>query len=333
MGSSGQHREIVKAMVASFGKAHQARIETGVSQVLERWRREDGSSPVLREFCLTHFVCEPPQLQNLLERFEKNLSVVMGNYHRIYRTLNWPLHVDAGPMSPVDHLFANFDVYAHLEDDLYQTRLAFVLLLNFPLAELEEKEGAGATWERLKWAQTRLVERIADRVPAAVKQQRTAAYTAVEDYIYHYNIHMDALRDSQGNSCFPEGKVLISHWGLRDEIKAAYVEDGGLGRQEMIYKIMERIISQEIPGDVIGNGHLHWYPESNRVVDPRNGEEIVVGAGRNRRYEALRSVFLAEKKLDDYMPALPTLIDRRFRQDREILENDVEELLKTVLSA
>ena len=42
--------------------------------------------------------------------------------------------------------------------------------------------------------------------------------------------------------------VLLSHWNLRDELKADYADkENGQEKQEMIYKVMERIIRQEIP--------------------------------------------------------------------------------------
>ena len=69
-------------------------------------------------------------------------------------------------------------------------------------------------------------------------------------YIAEYNIYMGKLRTEDNRQIFPDGMVLLSHWNLRDELKADYADrEKGPEKQEMIYKVMERIINQEIPED------------------------------------------------------------------------------------
>ena len=42
--------------------------------------------------------------------------------------------------------------------------------------------------------------------------------------------------------------ILLSHWNLRDEIKANYNKGKeGLDKQRTVYEVMKRIISQDIP--------------------------------------------------------------------------------------
>lgn len=333
--SEKQQRQIIARMIEKFGKEQTLRIEKGVQQVSLRWQDSDGSAEVLEDFCLDYFVTAENMLEQMFSRFEGNLESLFGNLHRIYRDFNWMLHVDAGEMLKIDNLFAGYDVYAHVQDDLFKTRLAFVILLNYPIYTLEEKSAEGAGWPRKKWAEARLTETFAERVPAEINQLRTKAYTDVEEYIYHYNLPMHNLLTDRGERLFPEGLNLISHWGLRDELKGQYAnpDERARERQEMIQKIMERVITQEIPCQVINNAEVDWNPYTNEICRHGNGEKLEAEAEAFRRYESLWKVFKAEKGVDPYTPDTPSLIDRRFKQNREIAEEEVEAILKSVLLA
>ncbi|RMG61976.1 MAG: hypothetical protein D6715_12705, partial [Calditrichaeota bacterium] len=320
-------------LVEKWGAKEKERIEIGVKQVAQRWRKEDGSEQEFEAFCLEHFTADPASLEAIFERFQKNLESLYGNLHRIYRDFNWMLHVDAGPILPIDYLFGSYDVYAHVSEDMFKTRLAFVALLNFPLHSLEEKNREGLQWSRRKWAEVRLVEQFADRVPAEVNQQRTRAYTLADDYISNYNIYMHNVLDEQGGRLFPEGLKLISHWGLRDELKARYADPDGLPRQELIFQIMQRIIAQEIPAVVVNNPKVDWNPYTNEVFKQGTGEKVEAEPEGTRRYRFWWNIFQAERAADPYYPDAPSLIDRRFKRDREIPEEEVEALIVSILSA
>lgn len=329
-----QHRTIER-MSKEFGEAQRVRLNKGVRQVAARWQEKDGDAGEFENFCLEHFIADEKLLNETFARFERNLESLFGNLHRIYRDFSWMLHVDAGAMLKIDQLFAAFDVYAHVLDDLYQNRLAFVVLLNFTLYSLEVKNAEGADWPRRKWAEARLAEVFSERIPADVNQKRTAAYTEVENYVYHYNIPMHNLLTEKRERLFPEGMNLISHWGLRDELKEQYAnpDERAAERQEMIQKIMERVITQEIPEQVIDNPEVDWDPFGNEIYALGKSEKLALKPEAFHRYEALWKTFKAEKLVDPFTPETPTLIDRRFKHDREISEKEVEAILISMLSA
>ena len=127
------------------------RIAQRVQQVARRWRRGDGGSRSFTAFCTSHWATATER-DTLFARFEDRLQHVIGNLHHIYQRLNYPLHVDSGPLLPVDLLFAGFDPFAHFTDDLFDSRLAFVILLNFDLPTFEEKLRQGSQWSRRRWA-------------------------------------------------------------------------------------------------------------------------------------------------------------------------------------
>jgi len=324
---------VIDSLIAKFGEEHRSRIEFGVRQVAERWQKSDGDVQAFREFCLEHFQTDPQKRDVLFTRFQKNLESLYGNLHCISRDFNWALQVDIGPVYPVDYLFANYNPFAHVSDDLFQTKLAFTVLLNFPIYSLEEKYSKGNSWSRKQWAEARLAEEFRSRVPAEVSQRRSLAYVAADDYINNYNIFMHNLLDKQGNRLFPEGLKLISHWGLRDELKAQYANPDGLPRQKMIHQVMERIIRQEIPRQVINNDAYDWNPFQNTIYESGTEKPVEAVPETNTRYQHIWNIFQAERLVDPYYPEAPSLIDRRFKIDREIAESEVEAELKAVLTA
>ena len=79
---------------------------------------------------------------------------------------------------------------------------------------------------------------------------------------------MYKLRNDKGEQLFPDGMKLISHWGLRDELKSNYADtENGLEKQRMIYQVMKCIVDQSIPVKVINNDTYIWNPYTNEVRD------------------------------------------------------------------
>jgi len=323
----------IDAMIEKFGEEHADRIRAGVSQVAERWRSDDGTEEQFQNFCLENFYHKQDELDLVFDRFQTNLEALYGNLHRINRRFMWHLHVDTGPVLPLDHMFGEYDVYAHVAEDLFRSKIAFTVLLNFPIYSLEEKTKEGNGWTRRQWAESRLSDWFVNRVPAEVNQKQSEIRTRADDYIANYNIYMNNLIDNEGNRLFPENLRLISHWGLRDELKAQYANPDGLNRQRKIYQVMQRIIAQEIPVIMVNNDEADWNPYTNEVWKAGTQEQADASPEPNTRYEHFWRVFEGERAVDPYTPDTPTLIDRRFNRQREILEDEVEAMLIEVLSA
>jgi hypothetical protein len=155
---------------------------------------------------------------------------------------------------------------------------------------------------------------------------------------------MHHVLDERGARRFPKGKRLISHWGLRDELKASYGggADGAL-RQRAIVKVMERIVDQSIPLAVIDNPRLDWNPFSNRVspapaatieaeAPPAPGTPPASGREPDRRYRYLLTHVAASRRIDRHSPLAPTALARAF-DDAEMSEERVRALLVEVLES
>ena len=327
-------------LIARHGEAQRARIERGVDQVALTWREEDGD---LAAFAREHFIADEKQLEASLARLETAFEQLDGHLNEISRELRRPTDLDLGPLLPVDPLLAAFDPGAHATEDLFRAKVGFVALLNFPLTTLAERMEQGPRYTRRQWAEARLTGRFNRRVPGEVRQAVTRAGATADLYISEYNIWLHHLLDEQGRRLFPQGKGLISHWNLRDELKSRYADPEGLAKQRMIVKVMERIVTQTIPAAVIDNPRVDWNPYTNEVkaapaqeVEADAPQRPVVLDGKREedvRYERLLAQFHAARREDPYVPVAPTAIARTFELTRELPEERVKALLEQVLSS
>ncbi|MEN8148834.1 MAG: UDP-N-acetylmuramyl-tripeptide synthetase, partial [Planctomycetota bacterium] len=158
------------------------------------------------------------------------------------------------------------------------------------------------------------------------------------------NIYMHHVVTESGERLFPAGMKLLSHWNLRDEIKANYSsgDEAGLERQRTVQKVMERIVDQTIPEIAINNPHVDWNPYTNEVSaatvsdvdEPAPANLAVSNAPEpNTRYEVLLGTYRAARQVDPYSPTAPTHIDRSFIENREIPEERVVAMFEAVLSS
>jgi hypothetical protein len=338
---------IIAECTKQHGKEHEARIAQGVKQVASLWRKEDGD---LLEFCKAQFVADEQKRKETFARFEASLEQMDGHFLEIGRELRKPSDLDTGPLLPVDGLFAGFEASAHVLDDLFASKIAFTALLNFPLTTLDQRLKDGPKWSRQQWAEARLTNRFARRVPAEVAQKAAEVQAKADLYIAEYNLWMHHILDEKGQRVFPSGKRLISHWNLRDELKAQYANGAeGTNRQRVIIRLMERIVTQTIPAVVINNPGVDYNPFTGAVVpcpaaeiekDDKGASQAKAGSDKptdkrenDERYAMLLAQFNAYKAADPYSPTAPNAIQRAFELGREIPEARVKELFEQVLSS
>jgi hypothetical protein len=318
-------------LLGKYGEAQKLRINQGVQQTAAFWRADDGSAEEFVKFCKLYFIADPNRLQTLFKRIESNFETLFGHLNKISLDLKRPLHLDWGEILPIDQRFGQFDPAAHVSDDMFDSKIAFEILLNFPTYTLAEKTELGPGWSRNEWAYARCGDLFLSRLPARVSQNAAAASSEAETYISEYNLYMGNLLDDQGKTPFPENLKLISHWGLRDRLKALYAEKRGLARQEMIYEVLKRIIQQDIPQTMVNRKGLFWNPFKNKVY--KDGKEVAWTPEPNSRYLHLLNIFKAMKDMDEYYPSLPSHPQRKFELERELPETVVEKLFEEVLTS
>ena len=323
---------VAKFIVGEVGEGSRFRVERGVVQVAGLWRKEDGTPEDFNVFCKTHFVVNEMALDTLFGKLQRNLEIISGYYHKIDLQLKEPMQLTGSEITPVDEIFGGYDISSHLDEDLFANKIAFMAALNFPYYSLAEKTKLGKQWTRKQWAFARMGDRFTTRVPSEVLQNLSQTLTSADAYISGYNICMGKLQNDKGETLFPAEMKLISHWGLRDELKSDYADKKrGNEKQEMIYSVMKRIIDQSIPSDVIDNEKFTWNPITNALLS--EGKPLVVTSENNKRYEVFLSTFKAIKGLDTYTQQLPNALVRNFEGYVEIPQQDVESLFKGLLTS
>lgn len=323
--------KIKKELAEKHGVSVQFRVERGVQQAAALWRETDGTVAEFEQFVNENFVADSEKLFDLYTRLERNFEVLRGYFHRMDVALKEPIQLVGPDIQPIDMMFGSYDPSAHLTEDFFTNKIAFITALNFPFYSLKEKTENSASWSRLDWAYARMGDMYTSRIPAEIIQNMSQVLTTADAYISDYNICMDKLRNDKGETLFPKDLKLITHWGLRDELKQNYAVENGLEKQRMIYKVMQRIIDQSIPSQVINSGEFTWNPYSNKIF--KNNSESTATPEPDTRYATLLANFHAMRAVDAYSPNYPTFIIRAFENGMEIPQQDVEKLFTELVSS
>jgi hypothetical protein len=324
-------KQAIDSLVAVHGDVSKDRIDRGVRNTAFFWNENDGSDSAFIAFCRENFISDTASLESLFTRISENFEIISGSFNAIVVGLQRPLHLDIGEMLPVDALFGTYNPGTHFTDDFFSNKIAFLITLNFPSFTLDEKTASAEIWNRKDWAYARLGDAFDSRVPSVVFQSVVNASTRSEIYIGDYNIYAGKLLNNEGKTLFPADMKLLSHWNIRDEIKTNYGDVQGLVKQQMLYEVMKRIITQEIPQQVINSSEVDWNPYTNKVT--KGGVEVDAPSEPSTRFDVLLEFFHAQQKVDQYYPKHNTYILRNFEGDMEIPLADVESLFTSYLSS
>lgn len=306
----------------------QVGIEKGVRQVARLWQETDGDVETFKSFCTKNYISDPAEKKTVFLKISDYMEAINGHFSQMSQRLGWHVTIETGPILPIDYKFSQLSLRAHLTEDLYKNKIAFIIALNFPKRTLQEKEALGD--DRLAWAYARLGDWYTGRIPTEVRQQNALVSNDASLYIDAYNIYMGKLLNPKGKYIFPENMILLSHWNLRDEIKANYNKGKeGLEKQRTVYEVMKHIIAQDIPKEAINSNEYDWNPYTNTLS--KDGKKISGTPESPIRYKKMLNNFHAMKRVDKYMGN--TYIDRKFDDDMEVALEDVEALFDRFLSA
>jgi hypothetical protein len=327
----GTITQAIDSLTKKYGAHELDRITRGVKLTASFWTASDGKDDDFISFCNKNFISDSIKLDKLFNRISDNFEVIFGYFNTISVDLQRPLQLDIGDMLPIDEKFGSYNPFTHFTEDFFNNRIAFIISLNFPYFTLEQKNQLAAKWTRKEWAYARLGDVFSSRVPADVNQTLANALTKSDMYIADYNIFAGRLLDKNGKTLFPQGMKLLSHWNIRDEIKSNYGKEGGLDKQRLLYEVMKRIITQEIPVEMINSEKYTWDPYTNKVFN--NSQEVTVNPESEKRYDVLLEFFHAQQKIDPFYPGLNTYIKRTFEADMEIPLQEAEQLFSQYLSS
>lgn len=295
----------------------------GVRQAAALWTAEDGSQADFDRLVAENYCTTDSERLALFESLSRIMENISQSADMLTVELLRPTQLTnaSEPQSP-DWIMSGYSPLAHFSDDMFANKLAFVTIINFPHYSLEEKNTLGRQWTRQEWAFARMGDIFTTRVPAEVKTRMAQALADAENYIADYNIYMGNLRTEDNRQLWPEDKILLSHWNLRDELKALYGAEGGQEKQEMIYQVMQRIVSQTIPQQAINGAEFIWKPYS----DASEAEPYT-------RYERILAVAHAYFAEDPYCPSAPTGIIRNFEEGVEIPAAELDSLFRALVGS
>ncbi|TKG96683.1 hypothetical protein EYV94_03580 [Puteibacter caeruleilacunae] len=322
----------ISTLKSTYPSADAELIKRGVNHAASLWRSEDGSIEEFKTFCKENFLSSATDKKATFDKLSFYLESILGHYNKMSLDLQENVHLNTGPLSKVDRMFAAYSANAHWKSDFYANKIAFMIALNFPYYPTSEKIAHAQDWSRQEWAYARMGDVFSARVPSKLLQQYGQVNAASDAYIAEYNIYMGNLVNKKKKRLFPEDMVLLSHWNLRDEIKANYAnKDNGIEKQDMIYQVMKRIIDQTIPEQVINSGNADWNPYANEVFE--NGKKVAAKDEPNTRYAQIVNAFNALKAIDAYHPVMDTYIKRKFSGEMQIPQPEVEQLFHEFLSS
>ncbi|MDR1416602.1 MAG: hypothetical protein LBJ57_04190, partial [Prevotellaceae bacterium] len=324
--------QAVDSLRSRYADLDVARAARGAAQVAALWRMSDGSAEDFIDFCAGEYVNNEAERQALFDKLSAKLEIVWGHFNMLDLKLKQPRDEAGDEPAKIDLEMAGYSASAHFSEDMFATKVAFTVIINFPSYSLSEKQQQGGGWSALQWGYARMGDVFTSRLPAELKLATSKANAAAESYISSYNIAMGALRNDAGEALFPADMLLISHWGLRDELKASYADAlRGLEKQRMIYAVMQRIVEQQIPAKVINNGSVQWNPVSNKVFE--SGKEVSAPSEPDTRYEVFLRNFRVQQAEDPYTPQLPTYIQRAFDGAMEFSKEEVKDMYIRFISS
>lgn len=334
--------KLEKSMEQQLSPKDHKRLSEGLKACAALWRHEDGNAEAFEAFVKQFFATDQASLDALYKRLSFVIESLDGHMLELTRDLRWYGELDLDTPIALDEILQGWDPSAHIQDDAFTNKMAFLVLLNFPPTDLETRLKEGDGWSRRQWAESRLSDRYSKRVPAYVNQAVAKASGDAERYIASYNIWAHHLLNEKGERIFPAGKRLLSHWNLRDEIKSQYPEGKtGLERQRMLQKVMEHITHQSIPQSVVDNPLLDWKPYTNQVavspVKDHDRSEKIDKADSSpegtARYERILACYQAIRQADPYNPKNPTHILRSFHEGRQLPEQRVQGMFESILTS
>lgn len=315
-------------------------VAKGVRQAARMWQADSLPAEDFAAFCLQNWITQDGDKEQVLLRAAGHL-----NNHRYFGAAGSTTdyyYRHTGKKMAIDNMFDKSLPRLSLTPAYYKNKIPYYMALNFPQYTLAEKETLGKQWTMKEWAYARMGDRFTSPASRSGRNNAPGRSDAsgendkdplrklsASKYIADYNIYMGHVLDSKGKKNFDENMILLSHWNLRDEIKSNYNKgETGLDKQRTIAKVMERIISQEIPKEAINAGEYDWNPFTNTLY--KNGRKVKATPEDSVRYYILKRNFNPDSQYGD--SKIPQ-IDAKFSGELEMQVDKVEALFGTLLTS
>ncbi len=318
--------EVQRNLLEQYGEQEADRIMRGTAMVASLWRESDGSPDEFFEFCTENFLDTGARSENAPIVME-NLDVLRGYSSIIRSRLSEYASFTDRQQTPPDPFFRN----SYNPPDVWGSKLAFFIQLNYPYRSPLEKMEEGAEWDRFEWALARIGDAYSSRPAEGFEPPYSSEAGAWRRITGNYFLRMGDLVPGGQPSPFPEGTLLNCHHGLRDNIKDNYTLDKGLDRQELSGLVIERILNGEVPLEFLNDTSTYWDPV-NQVLYNADMEETEFEMEGIRRYEGFYHTVRNRQASDKVHEDGSTVVSRTFASAK-LDPKRVEEMITDFLSS
>lgn len=286
------------------------------------WTKSDAAQFVA--FCEQHYHPPGKARRRLLHRLDEILHLVGGSFNVIAKTTRAGLDLGDEPLTPTEELFGAFSVGTHLDEDLRTFHIAALVQLNFGSDELDPPK------TREGWAARRLSRVGRTVIPAELSAEAAMRGAEVDRFVSGFNLHLDRIEFTDPTVRFPPNTVKLSHWGLRDYMTGLNGQPNALPRQRAIRDLLRRVVDGEIAREALDNPKVRWR-QAAETIEEKGAVRPATPTGP-LRWEQFKKAYDVQRRIDPHT-LYGSIIDNKFKLEREISEKKVVRILTDVLAA
>lgn len=134
---------VVAEVMAANAGVDEALLQRGVTQAAALWQAEDGLSEDFATFVKANYAASPEARRELFDKLSKAYEVLLGTQNQVAIELSLPTILAGPEPANIDYIMSAFNPFSHLWNDLYENKVAFITILNFPNFSLQEKTALG----------------------------------------------------------------------------------------------------------------------------------------------------------------------------------------------
>lgn len=301
---------IKNELITKYGAASGDRIDKGVTQAATLWNTGDGTGEDFHQFCLTNFL-DGEELRESLPTIADNLALLGSSLSVVRGKFRESIDFEDVATLPGDKFFRN----ATPDYDAYGSKLAHFLKLNFPVYSVAEKRQMSGEWDRNQWLMNTIGDYFPDRRPGKTDSLLQSDMSKYGKYMDNYFLRMDHIKNKSGKYIFPQGSLLHSHRGIRDNVKEEYTRADGYERQKLSGDVLEEVFNGRVPVQFLADTNTRWDPYKKELFIANNGrEEKVEGYSTENdyRYQGLKTKFLIQRDVDKVYGNGSTFLTRNF---------------------
>jgi hypothetical protein len=314
--------EATAALEKKFGRKYSADITRGAHFCSLVWDWPTSSAAFVA-FCTSHYHPPGKVRSQLLKRLDEALHLVRGTMTMVGMSNRLGLDLQTGELTPSEELLGAFSVATHLDQDLRTFNVAALVQLNFGTDDLDPPK------TREAWVSRRLSRVGRTVIPSELSAEASKRSAEVDSFVAGFNIHLDKIDFADASVTFPKDTVRISHWGLRDYMMGLNGQKDPLPRQRAIRDLMRRVVDGEISKEALGNPKARWSLRDNTVTeDGKTKASTPIAA---LRWEKFKRAYDVQRQIDPHT-AFGSIIDNKFKLEREIPEEKVVKILTDILS-